>query len=472
MFMRKIIFASVAAMAMASSGCVRNSSEVSGRNVLQYGQPDEKLPLKWFVAGNTDSQCSLAVPPEVVDAINVAWTEANELLGVKLERIARDAQLDFQLTEVSVLLGSERVLVLNGCIGGKVVEGSSYPSMGQPMGLPMGQPMGQPMGMPPGQPITPAYVGTSVSGNCGVVSPEVNNLKIMPLVPTASCPSNLVAGFAMRTNHRDVTLTANFKIKGATLTVSAKPFDLNSIETVGNASASISSFGAAILPLSPIAKAAAAALLDKVGSVNFSANFAAKTTVIPDASYSKVNYPAGSRMVHVSKLAEKIATGILGPACVAVAEKLGGIKVSDCEIRDYLAAQGSLETLELYKNMPVKLCEQKDLMGAYFYALARKPDAAANEVDFLVSGSNPSKLSVYQIEDSPVKQMRYRSWVTYQGDASDPKKCGSIEAGERCIVVHMGTSGFSSLGGGSCLAINNRLSRISLSLATSPTVNL
>jgi hypothetical protein len=131
-----------------------------------------------------------------------------------------------------------------------------------------------------------------------------------------------------------------------------------------------------------------------------------------------------------------------------------------------------LETLERYKNMPVRFCEQKDLMGAYLYAVARKPDAAANEVDFLVPGTNASKLSVYQVEFSPVKLMRYRTWVTYQGDASSTKKCGNIGSAERCIVVHMGTNMFSSVGGGSCMSINNRSSSLALSLATSPTVNL
>jgi hypothetical protein len=450
--MKRMILASTAAMSLAVLGCKVNKADVSARGTLQYGQPDDKLPLKWYVAGTSDSQCSLVVPPEVVDALTVAWTEANELLGVKLERIAKGSDLDFQLTDVSVLLGSERVLVLNSCIGGKHVEGAMPPAQMQPA--------------------SPQFSGSSVNGNCGMISPEVNSLKVMPLAPASGCAANLSAGFAMRTNNRDVTLTANFTIKGSTVSFSAKPFDLNSIETVGNANASISSFGSAILPLPPAAKAAATALLDKVGSVNFSASFAAKTTVIPDRSYSKVNHPSGSGMMHVSKLAKNIANFILQPACRAAADKLGGINIADCNVRELLSAQGSLETLERYKNMPVKLCEQKDLMGAYLYAVARKPDAAANEVDFLVAGTNASKLSVYQVEFSPVKLMRYRSWVTYQGDASSTKKCGNIGEGERCIVVHMGTNMFSSLGGGSCLSINNRMSSISLSLATAATLNL
>jgi hypothetical protein len=276
----------------------------------------------------------------------------------------------------------------------------------------------------------------------------------------------MVAGFAMRSSARDVALTAYFNIKGASRTYKMEPFEINTVEINGGAGASITSFGSAMLPLPGPVKAAATAVLDRIGSGSFAVLLASTNTVIPDNSYRKVAHPSGVGTMRVSKLAENIAKNILRPACRDAAQALGTLDPRKCELRSVEGAFGAAEALEQYRSLPVVNCESRGATEKYLYALAHKPDSGAGEPDFLVhTGATPSKLSVYHQESGPVGTYAYKSWTTYLGPVSDPRKCGTFDANQyRCVVV---TSGGAADGLGNCGTGVKR----KLSLLTAPKIN-
>lgn len=420
---------------------------------IQYGIKDQQLPLDWAVAGSTDVSCKtnvLRVPENIVDDLNVAWSQANKLLGIPIEALAGQSDGQFMLNKVSLVLGTERVLVLNGCIGSK---GESASATGTESNYSANAMQSSSGGM---------------NTECQDLSPVLRDLKSPDKMKTiAQCGSpNLVAGFAMRSSARDIKLTAHFTIKGSPRSLAMEPFEVNTIEIRGDASASISSFGAAILPLPPPIKLAATAVLERVGTGSFAAMIGTVNTVLPDNRFRRVPDPSGSGTMHASRLAEKIASGILQPICREYHGKFGGFDVNKCLSRTVTGEFGSAEALERYRRMPVVNCESIDTAQKYLYALARKPDPTTKEADFLVhTGANPSKLNVYHKENGPVGSYRYKSWGTYIGPAKDPKKCGAFDSADlRCIVL---VSGGLADGMGQCGTGVNRI----LSLVSAPTID-
>jgi hypothetical protein len=437
------------------------------------------------VAGNTNKTCvdqSLLVPPELIEAITVAWTEADKLLKIPISRISTagdnsapadvvDAAKIFRLESVDVLVGSERVLFMSGCITAKPSEGGGgdgtdeeYTSRKASTG------------------------GEDVVDQCGQVSESIKFLKSKILDPKAdkNCRAEMIAGFALRSSNREIILTANFTVAGRSFSFSADPFDINRIEVLANASASISTFASAILPLPPPIKAAAAGLLDKIGSVSFSGQMSNTDTVIADRSYSRANYPdydlgreGNKGMMRVSKLAVKIARGILRPICREAKPLLGGPNsnnVEDCDLRPMLAYPGTLEALSRYREIPVVRCKADINPGEVtFFALAPAPDKAAKEVDFLVTGGNPTKLSVYEKKNDVVAALNYRTWSTYLGE-NRTGMCGTVPAGKRCIATKVGVGALGVILPGfngtnvQCNEINSKKIDLKLSLASDKTM--
>jgi hypothetical protein len=197
--------------------------------------------------------------------------------------------------------------------------------------------------------------------------------------------------------------------------------------------------------------------------------------LIPDRSYSRVNYPdwddgaeGNKGMMRVSKLAIKIANKILQPICREAMPIVGGSKnVEGCKLRELQPYPGTLETLNRYREIPVVKC----LAGATpavdtYFALAPRPDQAAKEVDFLVTGTNPTKLSVYQKHNDTVSELNYLTWSTFLGE-NRTGSCGTVPEGKRCIAAKVG-KGVLGLMQGRCAAINAKNIDLKLSLATDP----
>ncbi len=471
-------------LACVSVACKSHNSDVSSTNGLNYSHESTTLPLTWRVSGNTNKNCvdnSLLVPPELVEAINVAWTEADKLLKVPLSRMMiKSAVLDappadmppeklmagkFRLASVDVLVGSESVLYMSGCINAKPKEVAGENEAARQEYE--------------SRKATVNKGGEDLVDACGQVSESIQFLKSIILSPKSdsNCSPEMVAGFALRSSNREIVLSANFLIDGRTFTKSSDPFDINRIEVAANASASISTFAAAILPLPPPIKAASAALLDRIGSASFSAQLGHTKTLIPDRSYTKANYPdedhgaeGNKGMMRVSKLAIKIAKDILRPICREAMPIVGGSKnVESCDLRPLQTYPGTLEALNRYREIPVVRC----LAGAtpaedMYFALAPRPDVAAKEIDFLVTGSNPTKLSVYQKQNDTVSALNYLTWSTYQGE-NRTAICGPVPDGKRCIAVKVG-KGLLGLMQGRCEAINSKKIDLKLSLATDRTM--
>jgi hypothetical protein len=224
--------------------------------------------------------------------------------------------------------------------------------------------------------------------------------------------------------------------------------------------------------------------LDKIGSVSFSAETANGGSVIPDKSYARANYPdydkgtQGSKgMMRVSKLAVKIAKGILRPICREAMPLVGGSKnVESCDLRPMLSSPGTLEALTKYREIPVVRCKADWKPGEVtFFALAPAPDKAAKEVDFLVTGSNPTKLSVYEKRNDVVAALNYRTWSTYLGE-NRTGMCGTVPAGKRCIATKVGVGALGVILPGfngtnvQCAEINSKKIDLKLSLASDKTM--
>ena len=473
---RNVLAGVLASMSLA---CRSSNSDVSSKNGLAYSHDTPKLPLNWRVSGNTGKTCnenSLVVPPELVEAINVAWTEADKLLNVPMSRMmmraeaqAAESETDpdkimakkFRLESIDVLVGGESVLYMSACINGKPKDagaGGDLPTNQDP-------------------PRVATEAGEDLTDKCGQVSPAVADLKMLKLDPRsdANCKPEMVAGFALRSSSREIVISANFLIDGRARSKSTEPFDITRIEIAANASASISSFASAIMPLPPPIKAASAALIDRIGSASFSAQLAHTKTLIPDRSYSRVNYPdwddgaeGNKGMMRVSKLAIKIANKILQPICREAMPIVGGSKnVEGCKLRELQPYPGTLETLNRYREISVVKC----LAGATpakdtYFALAPRPDQVAKEVDFLVTGTNPTKLSVYQKQNDTVSELNYLTWSTFLGE-NRTGSCGTVPEGKRCIAAKVG-KGVLGLMQGRCAAINAKKIDLKLSLATDP----
>jgi hypothetical protein len=149
---------------------------------------------------------------------------------------------------------------------------------------------------------------------------------------------------------------------------------------------------------------------------------------------------------------------------------VGGSKnVENCNLRPLQTYPGTLETLNRYREIPVVRC----LAGASpaedtYFALAPRPDQAAKEIDFLVTGSNPTKLSVYQRQNDTVSALNYLTWSTYQGE-NRTAICGPVPESKRCIAAKVGKS-LLGMVQGRCEAINSKKIELKLSLATDPTM--
>jgi len=467
-----------------SLACKTSTSQVSSDDGLLYSHENANLPLKWRVSGNTNKNCvdnSLLVPPELVEAIHVAWTEADKLLNVPMSRMMlRSADIaatpadstpeklmpgKFRLDSVDVLVGSESVLYMSGCINAKPKEANGENDAAKEQYKARKDIVNK--------------GGEDLVDSCGQVSESIQFLKSIILSPSSdsNCSPEMVAGFALRSSNREIVLSANFLVDGRTFSKSTDPFDINRIEVAANASASISTFASAILPLPPPIKAASAALLDRIGSASFSAQLGHTKTLIPDRSYSKANYPdmdhgveGNKGMMPVSKLAIKIAKDILSPICREAMPLVGGSKnVEDCSLRSLQTYPGTLETLNKYREIPVVRCLAGPTPAEdMYFALAPRPDQAIKEIDFLVTGSNPTKLSVYQMQNDTVLSLNYLNWSTYQGE-NRTGFCGSVPDGKRCIAVKIGKS-LLGLMQGRCEAINSKKIDLKLSLATDRTM--
>jgi hypothetical protein len=439
--------------------CKRNTADINAQERLTYSvrNPDGGegiLPLKWAVAGQIKTNCNgmLGIPQDVANTLAFAWSKANDLLETPLDMLVNQAQGDFFLNNVSLVLSSERVLVFNGCIGSKGDYSGAQPSSQMPQVTQM---------------LTTPSTDGGISSSCEELSDVILNLKKPDKImnPASNCGNPaLVAGFALRSSARDVKLTAYFKHKGFSGVYKMPDFEINTIELKGTASASITSFGSALLPLPPSLKQAATVVMERLGSGALSMQAAQAKTVIPDATVRTVNHSSGVGTTRISKLSENIARYILKPACEDAAEKLGTFSKDKCKIREYTGGFGPAEALEEYRSMTVVNCESKgfaDLGKKYLYALAHKPNVQAGETDFLVyTGSKPSQLSVYHKESGPVGSYAHKAWTTYIGPSDDQSKCGKFDSSKfRCITV---VSGSTEDGGGFCgNGIHRKLSMLS-----------
>jgi hypothetical protein len=411
--MRKILVGSGAILATLFSCKHSDDSEVAAtRPTVGYYQGTEKsgLPLVWNVAGLSKAGCNtqLEVPPDLVQNLNVAWTEAGKLLkGVNLDTLDGPTNSAFKLTEVKVLVGSERVLYLGGCIG-KTKQAAAEAPPGNYNSY-------------SGSQVVPSIQG-SLQDKCGVTSPAIEELKAKDLTPNqAGCADDMIAGFALRSTHREINLSATFSIQNHTYTYAMDPFDTTKLEIRGSVKASISSFGSALLPLPPGIKAAASALFERIGTPVFSAEAGSVNTITPDLAYTKANYPDGPGFMRVSKLAQKIANGILRRVCREAQPKIGvGIyEQGDCELRPLYPVSGLVETLEKYRVLPVVACEANGPAGSTFYAIAPTPKVVdqnstpvKKETDFLALGANPSNFRIYQKKGGNIPVWTRVSWGT------------------------------------------------------------
>lgn len=469
--MKKTVFIAIAVLSPLLSCKHSEDSSLEGtRTTVGYQGTDStgKMPLTWFIAGQ-DKTCTseILVPADLVQNIELAWTQASKMLqGVNLVPLDDTEKKDFKLLEVKLVVGSENVLLLTGCIG--KAESASPDGGGQT----------QPVNVSYGNP------GSVIdTRSCGVSSPAVERLKQHDLaINQLGCSENMLAGFALRSTHRQIKMTAKFSIKNQIKTFEVAPFDTSKLEIHGSIKASMSSFGAALLPLPPAVKAAASAVFERIGSPVFSAEGATTNTITPDMTYTKANDPDGPSTIRISKLAIKIARGIFQPACEEAQPLIGeGVyKKEDCQLRKLYPVGGLVETLEKYRSLNVVNCESGGAGISNFYAIAPVPkllDATSNppkkESDFLTLGQNPSKLQIYAGSSGATEVYKRVSWATYGGEATKGDKCGKLNAEHRCVEFKSGFNPSWNFGKGvSCADIKSKKANLILSLATEPWMQL
>lgn len=206
----------------------------------------------------------------------------------------------------------------------------------------------------PSQP-NPETASKFVLDQCESVSSGTHRSKSIDLIPSRDCGNSAIsAGFAFRTTSREVTMTGVWKIGDSVKRYPLK-FDISTIEMAGNAGGSAGKIGAALLPIPQPAKGAMAALLDKVGTASFSAQYDKAQTIIRDAVK-----PYNSNPASVSKLARNIATDILQKACRQYSSEYN-LKHS-CDVRKTPVTYGCSADLEKLERMAIVNCKSAATM--------------------------------------------------------------------------------------------------------------
>ncbi|MEN9825497.1 MAG: hypothetical protein RI953_1242 [Pseudomonadota bacterium] len=392
---------------------------------IQYGIRNDKIPLRWSLSGSaTGCPPKLAVPAEINAAIRKAWSSAESLLVEPMDAMVGKTSGNFLLKDVELLVGSEGAFLFSGCIN-KKSEARADSTLKN-------------------SDATITSTNGPMEAKCISTKAEVANILNKPLQAESSCGSaNLSAGFALRSSIRQISVTAQFLINGASKTYPKMPLtiDVHTIDMAGNVNASLGSLGAALLSFgNPAIQMAANTLLDQMGG-SMKAAFAQQRTVLPDESPRWAFRPKSNSPDATNLLAVKIADTILQDACNDYQERNGGNK-SKCNLVKITKKYCNLDALKLYHKIPVTNCVSKGPNSKFLYGWARKPSGSA-ERDYLEL--DETKLTVYHPRGGASDAWQRQTWGVYAGTVvQNPEAtCGKLTQGKkpsewRCIQVNVG----------------------------------